>query len=67
MAASVGAIMRREWSDPSETSMAALGVTTVWLGDRLDAVPLDSLGVIQGVVLELSVAVMGSLGREMHY
>ena len=47
--------------------MSDLGVTTVWLGERLDAVPLDSLGDIHGVVLELSEEVMGSAGREMHY
>ena len=67
MAVSVGAIMRREWCDPFETSMAELGVTTVWLGERLDTVPRDSLGDLQGLVLELSHEVTGSAGGDMHY
>ena len=67
MAASVGAIMRREWCDPFETSLAELGVTTVWLGDRLDTVPHDSLGDLQGLVLELSQEVTGSAGGDLHY
>ena len=67
MAVSVGAIMRREWCDPFETSMAELGVTTVWLGERLDTVPRDSLGDLQGLVLELSHEVTGSAGGDLHY
>ena len=67
MAVSVGAIMRREWCDPFEASMADLGVTTVWLGERLDTIPLDSLGDLQGLVLELSQEVTGSVGGEMLY
>ena len=59
--------MRREWCDPFEKSMADLGVTTVWLGERLDAVPRDSLGDLQGLVLELSQEVTGSAGGDMHY
>lgn len=67
MAVSVGAIMRREWYEPFEKSMADLGVTTVWLGDRLDTVPRDSLGDLQGLVLELSQEVTGSAGGDLHY
>lgn len=67
MAVSVGAIMRREWCDPFETSMANLGVTSVWLGERLDTVPRDSLGDLQGLVLELSHEVTGSAGGDLHY
>jgi hypothetical protein len=59
--------MRREWCDPFEASMAHLGVTTVWLGERLDTIPLDSLGDLQGLVLELSQEVTGSAGGDMHY
>ena len=67
MAVSVGAIMRREWCDPFETSMAELGVTTVWLGERLDTVPRDSLGDLHGLVLELSQEVTDSAGGDLHY
>ena len=67
MAVSVGAIMRREWSNPFETSMTDLGVATVWLGELLDTVPLDSLGDLQGLVIELSQEVTGSAGGDMHY
>ena len=67
MAVSVGAIMRREWCDPFEASMSDLGVTTAWLGERLDAVLPESLKDLQGLVLELSHEVMGSAAREMHY
>ena len=47
--------------------MADLGVTTVWLGERLDTIPLDSLSDHQGLVLELSQEVTGSVGGEMPY
>ena len=47
--------------------MAELGVTTVWLGELLDTVPLDSLGDVQGLVIELSQEVTGSAGGDMHY
>ena len=47
--------------------MAELGVTTVWLGDRLDTVPHDSLGDLQGLVLELSQEVTDSAGGDLHY
>ena len=67
MAVSVGAIMRREWCDPFEKSMADLGVTTVWLGERLDTVPRDSLGDLQGLVLELSQEVTGTACEDLHY
>ena len=67
MAVSVGAIMRRDWCDPFEASMSDLGVTTAWLGERLDAVLPESLKDLQGLVLELSHEVMGSAAREMHY
>ena len=58
--------MRHEWCKPFETSMTDLGVTTVWLGELLDTVPLDSLGDLQGLVIELSQEVTGSAGGDMH-
>ena len=67
MAVSVGAIMCREWCDPFQTSMAELGVTTVWLGERLDTIPRDSLGDLQGLALELSQEVTGSARGDIHY
>jgi len=59
--------MRREWCDPFEASMAHLGVTTVWLGERLDAVLPESLPALGGLVFELSEEVIGSAGGQMHY
>lgn len=47
--------------------MADLGVTTVWLGEHLDTVPRDSLGDLQGLVLELSQEVTDSAGGDLHY
>ena len=47
--------------------MSGFGVTTVWLGERLDAVLPESLKDLQGLVLELSEEVIGSAVREMHY
>lgn len=67
MVVSVGAIMRREWCDPFEASMADLGVTTVWLGEHLDALRPQSLTDLSGLVVELSGEVIGPAGREMHY
>jgi Mrp family chromosome partitioning ATPase len=65
VAVSVGAIMRREWCDPFETSMSDLGVTTVWLGEHLDTLPPESLRDLVGLVVELSREVMGSPATEM--
>jgi len=65
VAVSVGAIMRREWCDPFETSMSDLGVTTVWLGEHLDAPRPQSLTDLSGLVVELSREVMGSPATEM--
>ena len=47
--------------------MADLGVTTVWLGERLDTIPLDSLCDFHGLVLELSQEVTGAVGGEILY
>ena len=55
----VGAIMRPEWREPFEKSMSDLGVTTVWLGDRLGSAITESPGGIDGLVIELSAEVMG--------
>jgi hypothetical protein len=57
--------MRREWFEPLETSMSALGVATVWLGENLDTLPLESLRDLVGLVVELSSEVAGTVGEDM--
>jgi hypothetical protein len=47
--------------------MSDLGVTTVRLGEHLDASPPESLQDLDGLVVELSREVMGSAGRTLHY
>jgi hypothetical protein len=57
--------MRREWFEPLETSMSALGVATVWLGEHLDTLPSGSLRDLVGLVVELSSEVAGTAGEDM--
>jgi hypothetical protein len=57
--------MRREWFEPLETSMSALGVATVWLGGHLVTLPPESLRDLVGLVVELSSEVAGTVGENM--
>jgi hypothetical protein len=58
-------MMRREWFEPLETSMSALGVATVWLGENLDSYPPEFLQDLNGLVVELSSEVAGTVGEDM--
>lgn len=57
----VGAVMRPEWFEPFERSMAELGVVALWLGRDITAASEESLSGLDGLVLELSHEVIGTV------
>ena len=57
----VGAVMRPEWFEPFESSMAELGAGAVWLGRDITLVSEESLSELDGLVLELSHQVIGTV------
>jgi hypothetical protein len=57
----VGAVMRPEWFEPFERSMAELGAGAVWLGRDITLVSEESLSELDGLVLELSDEVIGTV------
>ena len=57
----VGAVMRPEWFEPFERSMAELGAVALWLGRDTTLVSEESLSELQGIVLELSHEVIGTV------
>ena len=57
----VGAVMRPEWFEPFERSMAELGAVAVWLGSDITLVLEESLAEVDGLVLELSHEVIGTV------
>ena len=57
----VGAVMRPEWFEPFERSMAELGAVAVWLGGDINLVSEESLPELEGLVLELSCEVIGTV------
>jgi hypothetical protein len=57
----VGAVMRPEWFEPFERSMAELGAVAVWLGRDTTLVSEESLSEVDGLVLELSHEVIGTV------
>ena len=57
----VGAVMRPEWFEPFERSMAELGAGAVWLGRDITLVSEESLSELDGLVLELSHEVIGTV------
>ena len=60
----VGAVMRPEWFEPFERSMAELGAVAVWLGGDINLVSEESLPELEGLVLELSCEVIGTVTLE---
>lgn len=57
----VGAVMRPEWFEPFERSMAELGAVAVWLGRDITLVSEESLSELEGQVIELSYEVVGTM------
>jgi hypothetical protein len=57
----VGAVMRPEWFEPFGRSMAELGAGAVWLGRDITLVSEESLSELNGLVLELSHEVIGTV------
>ena len=57
----IGAVMRPEWFEPFERSMAELGVVAVWLGRDITLVSEESLSELEGQVIELSYEVVGTV------
>ena len=57
----VGAVMRPEWFEPFERSMAELGAGAVWLGRDITLVSEESRSELKGLVLELSYEVVGTV------
>jgi hypothetical protein len=57
----VGAVMRPEWFEPFERSMAELGAGAVWLGSDILLVSEESHSELDGLVLELSHEVIGTV------
>ena len=57
----VGAVMRPEWFEPFERSMAELGAVAVWLGRDITLVSEESLSELEGQVIELSYEVVGTV------
>jgi hypothetical protein len=57
----VGAVMQPEWFEPFGRSMAELGAGAVWLGRDITLVSEESLSELDGLVLELSHEVIGSV------
>ena len=57
----VGAVMRPEWFEPFERSMAELGAGAVWLGRDITLVSEESVSELEGLVLELSYEVIGTV------
>jgi hypothetical protein len=62
----IGALMRREWFGPFETSMIPLGVNPVWLGESLHSLAPEISQDVHGLVVELSHEVLGSQGLPMN-
>ena len=60
----IGAVMRPEWFEPFERSMAELGAVALWLGRDITVASEESLSGLDGLVLELSREVIGTATLE---
>ena len=54
----IGAIMSQEWYEPFEESMKSLGISPIWLADAVSKVPRRPVEYSNGLVIELSHAVI---------